>query len=271
MEHGYRHFGLIGSALGDYPHLKELCSWLVQKDVAFSPASLRVDCLDEELMELLLAGGVKTLTVAPEAGSSRLRKLIHKQLSQDQILAVAKLAAMTGIYQLKLYFLMGLPTETTKDLDDIVELVNKIRKIMLTHRQSKQRSIQITVSINPFIPKPHTPMQWSPFAGLKALREKQHYIQKLLRPLGNVRVEMENVWDAAWQALLSRGDEKLGSLLLDMVERPPLQRRMMREAMNHAAPIFAAQPEDKSLPWSFMQHHTPVATLLNMYHQLRVS
>ncbi|MEA3240803.1 MAG: radical SAM protein [Pseudomonadota bacterium] len=268
MENGYRHFGLIGSALGDYPHLKELCSWLVQKGATFSPASLRVDCLDAELLELLLAGGVKTLTVAPEAGSSRLRKLIHKQLNEDQILVASRLAVMTGIYQLKLYFLMGLPSETVEDLDDIFHLVSKIRKIMLDHRQSKQKSIQLTISINPFIPKPHTPMQWAPFAGLKSLQEKQHYIQKLLRPLGNVKLEMENPWDAAWQTMLSRGNRDMGRLLLAMVERSQSPRRLIREAIKNSASLFAAQPLDMPLPWSFMHHHTSAATLLKMYQQL---
>ncbi|NIA19639.1 MAG: hypothetical protein GWP07_04310 [Xanthomonadaceae bacterium] len=268
MEDGYNHFGLVGSALGDYPPLKELCSWLVKKGAAFSPASLRVDCLDRELLELLLAGGVKTLTVAPEAGSFRLRKLIHKQLSEEQILAASRLAVMAGIYQLKLYFLMGLPSETIEDLDDIFHLVSKIRKIMLDHRPSKQKSIQLTVSINPFIPKPHTPMQWTPFAGLKSLQEKQKYIQKLLRPLGNVKVEMENAWDAAWQAMLSRGTRDTGRLLLAMVERPQLHRRLIREAIKNSASLFAAQPLDKPLPWSFMHHHTSSETLLNMYQQL---
>lgn len=264
MDDGYNHFGLVGSALGDYPHLKELCSWLVQKSVAFSPASLRVDCLDTELLELLLAGGVKTLTVAPEAGSSRLRKLIHKQLSEEQVLTVSRLAAMTGIYQFKLYFLMGLPSETLADLDDIYHLVSKVRKIMLEHRQSKQKSIQITVSINPFIPKPHTPMQWAPFAGLKSLQERQRYVQKLLRPLGNVKVEMENAWDAAWQALLSRGDQGMGQLLLTMVERPQSQRRLMREAIKNATSNYAARPLEISLPWSFIHHYTSSETLLGL-------
>ncbi len=268
MENGYRHFGLIGSALGDYPHLKELCSWLVQKGAAFSPASLRVDCLDVELLELLRDGGVKTLTVAPEAGSPRLRKLIHKQLSEEQILAAARLVVMTGIYQLKLYFLMGLPSETSKDLDDIFSLVSKIRKIMLEYRQSKQKSIQLTVSINPFIPKPHTPMQWAPFAGLKSLQEKQHYMQKLLRPLGNVKLEMENPWDAAWQTMLSRGNRGMGRLLLAMVNGPQSPRRLIREAIKNSASLFAVQPLDKPLPWSFMHHHTSSETLLNMYQQL---
>ncbi len=268
MENGYRHFGLIGSALGDYPHLKELCSWLVRKGAAFSPASLRVDCLDAELLELLRAGGVKTLTVAPEAGSFRLRKLIHKQLNEEQILTASRLAVMTGIYQLKLYFLMGLPSETVEDLDDIFYLVSKIRKIMLDHRQSKQKSIQLTVSINPFIPKPHTPMQWAAFAGLKSLQEKQQYMQKLLRPLGNVKLEMENPWDAAWQAMLSRGNRDMGRLLLAMVERPQSPRRLIREAIKNSASLFAAQPLDMPLPWSFMQHHTSAETLLHMYQQL---
>lgn len=268
MEAGYRHFGLIGSALGDYPHLKELCSWLVQKKASFSPASLRVDCLDTELLELLLSGGVKTIAVAPEAGSSRLRKLIHKQLDEEQILSAAQLAAMSGIYQLKLYFLMGLPSETLEDLDDIFFLVSKIRKVMLDHRQSKQKSIQLTISINPFIPKPHTPMQWAPFAGLKSLQEKQKYVQKLLRPLGNVKVEMENPWDAAWQTILSRGDREVGRLLLSMVDKPQSQRRLLREAIKNSASLFAAQPLDRPLSWSFMHYSTSSATLLNMYRQL---
>jgi radical SAM superfamily enzyme YgiQ (UPF0313 family) len=261
---GYRHFGLIGSALGDYPPLKELCSWLVRQGAAFSPASLRVDCLDAELLELLQAGGVKTLTVAPEAGSPRLRRLIHKQLDEEQVLSAARLAAAGGIYQLKLYFLMGLPTEEKEDLDAIGHLVGRIRNIMLDHRQSRQKSIQLTVSINPFIPKPHTPMQWAPFAGLQILQTRQKYLLKLLRPLGNVKVEMENARDAAWQALLSRGDWQTGQLLQAMVEKPETQRRLMREAIKNASLSFSSRPLTTPLPWSFMRHFTPMAALMGM-------
>ncbi len=261
---GYRHFGLVGSALGDYPQLKELCSWLVRQEAAFSPASLRVDCLDAELLELLLAGGAKTLTVAPEAGSSRLRRLIHKQLDEEQILTAARLAAAAGIYQLKLYFLMGLPTEEREDLEAICRLVGRIRTVMLDHRQSRRKSVQLTVSVNPFIPKPHTPMQWAPFAGLQTLQTRQKYLLKLLRSLGGVKVEMENARDAAWQALLSRGDWQTGRLLQAMVEDPGAQRRLMREAIKSADRSFSFRSLSSPLPWSFLQHATPAAVLMDM-------
>ncbi|MBN2331790.1 MAG: radical SAM protein [Deltaproteobacteria bacterium] len=267
MDDGHGHFGLVGSALGDYPQLKQLCSWLVEKKATFSPSSLRLDTLDKELLELLQAGGVRSVAVAPEAGSQRLRQMIHKQLHEEQIVAGTRLAAENGIYQVKLYFLIGLPSETDNDLEAIVTLVDLIRKTMLDSRRSRQKSIRLSVSINPFIPKPHTPLQWAPFDDLARLRWKQHYLAGALRRLGNVSVEMENVLDAAWQAMISRGDREIGSLLQRLAGQPDSRRRMIREAVKTNPSLFAARPLNVSLPWSFMAQETSTDVLVHLYHQ----
>ena len=122
---GFKKVGLVGSALGDYPDLESLCSWLVEEGFLFSFSSLRIDTIDDRLLELLQSGGVKSITIAPEAGSERLRQALHKGLSEEVILAQAARVATAGIGRLKLYFLIGLPGETEADLEAIVALVKK--------------------------------------------------------------------------------------------------------------------------------------------------
>ncbi len=111
-EFGFKKVGLVGSALGDYPDLKRLCSWLLEEELSFSFSSLRIDTIDDHLLELLQKGGVKSITIAPEAGSERLRQALRKGLSEEVILVQAARVAAAGIGRLKLYFLIGLPQES---------------------------------------------------------------------------------------------------------------------------------------------------------------
>ncbi len=264
---GYRHFGLVGSALGDFPALKDLCRWLLARRVAFSPASLRADCLDEELAALLRAGGARSLTIAPEAGSLRLRRLVNKTLTEEQMLTAARLAASQEIYQLKLYFLYGLPGEEASDLEALVALVGRLRREMLAARRSRQASVRLTVSINPFIPKPHTPMQWFPFAPLPDLRRRQSFLRRELGKIGNVRVEMESLTAAAWQAILSRGGPRTGLLLLRLAAAGP-DRRRLRLLVRENLPLLAARVPGESLPWSFMRYPVTVDRLRTIQEKI---
>ncbi|MEA3348709.1 MAG: radical SAM protein, partial [Pseudomonadota bacterium] len=257
--------GLVGSALGDYPDLKSLCAWLVEEGLSFSFSSLRVDTIDDHLLELLQAGGVKSITIAPEAGSERLRQALRKGLSEEVILAQAARMAAAGIGRLKLYFLIGLPGETMADLAAIVDLVGKIKKVMLNARSRRQLNIALNVSINPFIPKAHTPMQWASFASLDELKKKQKFLARELRRPGGIEVEMESPVNAGWQALLSRGGPELAPILIDLATHFGGQARHLKKILSENSEKLAALNPAQPLPWDFISQITSPDYLLCEY------
>ncbi|MBN2809303.1 MAG: radical SAM protein [Deltaproteobacteria bacterium] len=255
-EFGFNRVGLVGSALGDYPELKELCAWLVQQELQFTFSSLRIDTLDDGLLELLQAGGVKSITIAPEAGSERLRRALRKGLSEAVILAQAERVARAGIGRLKLYFLIGLPEETAADLEAIVELVKKIKQVMLAARSRPQLNIALNVSINPFIPKPHTPLQWAPLAPLAELQKKEKFLARELRRPGGIEIEMESPVSAAWQTLLSRGGPELAQLLIELVNHGGGQSRFLKKVLAEKVDELGPLDPDQPLPWDFIGQST---------------
>jgi len=149
--------GLVGSALSDYPAINDLCSSI---QGSLSVSSLRADSLQPALIERLAKSGHKTIAVAPEAGSERLRKVINKGVTEADILRAADLVFGAGIPNLKLYFIIGLPTETQEDIDAIIALAEKVREVQLKHARPAGRIGRITLSVNSFVPKPFTPFQW---------------------------------------------------------------------------------------------------------------
>lgn len=265
---GLKKVGLVGSALGDYPDLKNLCSWLVEEGFLFSFSSLRIDTIDDRLLELLQSGGVKSITIAPEAGSERLRQALHKGLSEEVILAQAARVAAAGIGRLKLYFLIGLPGETEADLEAIVELVKKIKKVMLAARSRRQLNITLNVSINLFVPKPHTPMQWAPFAPLDELKKKQKFLARELRRPGGIEIEMESPVNSAWQALLSRGGPELAPHLIELATHSGGQARFLKKLIAENSEKLAALDPAQPLPWDFISQATAKDFLLREYRKI---
>jgi len=264
---GYRRIGLVGSALSDYPELKQLARWLVDEGLEFGFSSLRIDRLDDELIALLRRGGVKSITIAPEAGSERLRRAIRKDLSRSAILAGAARAAAAGFGRLKLYFLIGLPGENDADISAIVDLVSDIRRTMLNHRDRPTLNVALQVSINPFIPKPHTPLQWAGFASLPELKRKQNFLRKELRRPGGIELEMENPPAAAWQALLSRGGPELARTIVDLAAGGRVRARDYKRVVARAGAELAARNPEEALPWEFLRHATASTFLLSEYRR----
>ncbi|MBN2707159.1 MAG: radical SAM protein [Deltaproteobacteria bacterium] len=261
QELGYRRVGLVGSALGDYPELQELCRWLGEQNLEFSFSSLRIDVVNDALLELMRRGGVKAITIAPEAGSERLRRALRKGLSEELILAQAERVAAAGIGRLKLYFIIGLPGESRDDIEAIVDLVDKIRKRMLAARSRKQLNVSLNVSINPFIPKPQTPLQWAPFASLTELEDKEKFLLQRLRRLGGVELEMENPLKGAWQAQLSRGGVEMGAALVELAGSSGRLKNNLKKIVHDYQSSLAGFDPDRPLPWEFITQATPKKVL----------
>jgi len=258
---GYNEVSLVSLSTSDYPKIEELVASLARnyKNLSLSLPSLRIDSFSLKLMESLPARHKTGLTFAPEAGSERLRRTINKGASEDKILETAAAAFTQGWRSLKLYFMLGLPTETLDDIEEIVQLVAKIRA---AGRGTKGGMPQVRISLSTFIPKPHTPFQWVAQESAEGLSAKQELLKQGLRRKGS-RLSWQDPEVSLLEAALSRGDRRLGRVIYDVWksgatfdawdERFNCQNWLDAFAKNGLEPAFYAQRErslDEILPWA---------------------
>ena len=201
--------GLMGAAISDYPEIDELVKYIRSKDMRYSCASLRADSLTQEVVDGLADSGQKTITIAPETGSERLRRVINKGISEENLQTAATLSAKSGIQHMRLYIMIGLPTETDEDIEAIVGMAERTQAYM-AEVGCKGR---LTLSINPFIPKPFTPFQWMGMNHQKEVDRKLQYIKKSLQKNRRIEVLIESPKEAYIQGVLARGDRRLGAVL----------------------------------------------------------
>ena len=247
--------GLISTSVGTYRHLGELIEGLKGLQCRASVSSLRFDALREELVRFLTASGTRSLSLAPESGTDRLRFLINKRITNEEILRQTKLLFDWGVRSLKLYFLVGLPTEGEDDLRAITELVEEIRNIMLTAGKPKGRVGTINVSVNCFVPKPFTPFQWLPMEGEKSLQGKIEKLRRWLAPLKNVRCSFASPRKAQLQAILSRGDRRVAYFLLAIEESRGDWRRALRQGVIDPDFYLTRQRDlEETLPWEVIDN-----------------
>jgi radical SAM superfamily enzyme YgiQ (UPF0313 family) len=244
--------GLVGAAVSDHPRIAELCRHIVAQGGKVSVSSLRIDALDTEMIALLKASGHKTVALAPEGGSQRLRDLIRKGISEAQILDACDLLIGHDILNLKLYFIIGLPTETGEDLEELVRLVGAIRQRVVAAAKKNRRLGEVVLSVNPFVPKPFTPFQWCPMEEVKSLEKKGRFLQQAVGKMANVRLQMESPKDAFLQALLSRGDRRLGRLLIAAHEQGSWRRAAKSLGIDTDLLVHRWIPRDEPLPWDMI-------------------
>jgi len=253
VSEGLRHrkkIGLIGSAICDSPYIDEICDGIAKMGGTISVSSLRLDRLSKKLVDLLSVSGHRTATIAPEAGSERLRRVINKETSDDEILDAVQLIASAGLHNYKLYFLIGLPTETDDDIEAIVSLTKRIKHSILKIAKSKGHLGDITLSVNPFIPKPFTPYQWEKMEDTKSLNSKIKKIKSGLKGVSNINIIHELPKWAFVQALLSRGDRRIGELLYKCYELNGDWFKTFRETnINPDFYIYRERGFDEVLPW----------------------
>ncbi len=271
MSQGAEHtakIGLMGAAVSDLPDLKALCAEGQRRDLQLSFSSLRADALDDDLIAALKAGRLKTATIAPETGSQRMRRVINKGLTEDQILSAAEKLVAGGIPNLKLYFMMGLPTETDADIDAIVALVKQIKHRFLRSSQVRGRMGEITVSLNCFVPKPFTPFQWSPMDDLKVLKQKIKRVKSGLKKVANVRVHADVPRWAYIQALLSRGDRRVAQLLILAHQNSGNWPQTFKTSpINTDFYVRRQRSRNELMPWEFIDHGIDKDFLWNEYQR----
>lgn len=241
--------GLVGAAVSDYTEIGRLCRYIVEKGAKVSVSSLRIDRIDPAMLDALIASGHKTISLAPEGGSQRMRDLIRKNLTEEQILGACEMLIDRDILNLKFYFIIGLPTETDTDLDEMVRLVETIRERVVERGRANKRLGEITVSVNPFIPKPFTPFQWCGMEPLPSLERKVKLLESRLRRLSNVKLKVESLRESYLQALLSRGDRRLSPMLVEMAGAN-LKKAARSCGIDTGWYVGRTIAGDEFLPWS---------------------
>ena len=239
--------GLLAAAVSDHPEIGELAYRLHRMDAEISVSSLRVRPFSQALLKALAQSGTQTVTLAPETGSERLRCIINKCVTESDIIEAVDKIAKQGIRQVKLYFMIGLPTETDADIDETIKLTLDLRE------RVQETVTRIAITVEPFVPKAGTPFQWLAMAPEDALNERVNRIKNALAKTG-IEVRAESVGWSLVQGVLARGDAKLGGVLARMQRNSLAAWRKALEECDLSASHYAHHelPLDEPLPWSVL-------------------
>ncbi|MGB2990101.1 MAG: radical SAM protein [Candidatus Zixiibacteriota bacterium] len=254
-----KHVGLIGSLISDHPELEDICEALHSGGFEIGTSSLRVDSISESLLKILVDSGMRTLTVAPEVGTDRMWQVINKKIDREAVLKSAELASEASIPRLKLYLIIGLPFEREEDIDGIVDLVRDVHRIFIQEYKpgkahGKKRSLRrLRISVNPFVPKPHTPFQWCGMDQEKELKRKLGKITEGLKGLRGIHIEKKSVRRAVLQGLFSLGNRDVGKGLYYTVEEN-LNFRLAWKKAGVQPELIVFQPKRLAspLPWDIV-------------------
>jgi radical SAM superfamily enzyme YgiQ (UPF0313 family) len=248
-----RRAGLVSIALCDHPQIEEILTGLADMGYSISPASLRLDDLTPAIVRQLRASGEHTLTIAPETGSDRLRRVINKTVTNAEILEKADLIFASGIENLKLYYMIGLPTETDEDLVAIRDLTLQMHDIMLTHARPRGRIGRIVASVNPLVPKPGTAYQWLPMERKDTIERKTSRLRELVSNVDNVYFTIKSERHSYYQALLSLGDRRVAPAIVAAERNGGNWRAAVAETgVDAEAYVFRDRSADPVLPWDII-------------------
>ena len=248
---------LLGAQISAHPQFEELCKYIYDKalenpEIEMNFSSLRVDAITPDVIKTLVLTGQKNSTLAVEAGSERLRKIINKNITEEQIFSAVKIAKENGLKGLKFYAMIGLPTETQEDIDALIDLAKRLK--------SNFSGFDISFGISTFVPKAHTPFQWCGRENIKSLEKKTNYLKKEFHKLGiNVNISSAK-WDY-WQAVLSRGDNSFTQFLIDTYKLGGKTGSFKQAAKQNKidSDYYAEKTWDTTtkLPWDFIELTSP--------------
>ena len=267
-----RRVGLLGMEMARPEELRTISDFLLQESCSLSFSSLRADVIRGPLLELLARSELKTAVIAPDGGSERLRRVINKGITADDCLQAAADLAKAGIYTLKLYFMIGLPTETEEDLAELVALVRDIQEVVMAIGRPRGRICRLTLSINCFVPKAWTPFQFAGFGPVEALKAKIKFLRQRLAALHHLQFIVDQPDHAYFQAMLARGDRRVGQTLLALSEQGGNWRQVYRQA-GLDPDFYAVRPRDRHelLPWEIIDHGIDRSYLWHEYQQALVA
>lgn len=259
---------LLGAQISAHPDFDRIMDYLRKKiengeNIELGISSLRTDAVTPELIKTLVLGGQKNSTIAIEAASERLRKFINKNLKEEQILNAIKISRENGLKGLKIYSMIGIPSETEEDIEEFINLAKKIK--------SENKGFDITFSFSTFVPKPQTPLQWAKREDTKTLEKKQKYLEKALAKLGIGSKFSSAKWDY-WQTLLSRGDESLSKFLIDVYKnggKNSAYKTAIKENNIILTKPIGGYDINEPLPWDVIENYPPKNLLINEYNRLQ--
>ena len=233
--------GLVSAAVSDHSQIDDLATELRRMGARLSVSSMRADPISEPLVHALAESGTRTLTIAPEAGSERLRRFINKTQTQDDVLRAADLAAGCGFHRLKLYFMIGQPSETEEDVTAIAELALQVKA---------RFPGRVAIDATPYVPKAHTPFQRVAMTPVKTVKQRLRTLRRALEPRG-VGVRADSPAWAAVQGVLARGDRHLARALARLPGKPSLAdwRRALRDEGLSVEEYLRERTADERLPW----------------------
>ena len=237
--------GLMGAAISDYPQINELCKFILEKNLSMSVASFRADSVTYELVKALAESGLKTLTIAPEVGSKKMCQVINKGITEENVFSAVEFGLKAGIKNFKLYFMIGLPFEELADVEEIANLTVRLKNF-------SSKIAKLTLSVNPFIPKPFTPFQWSPMADKKYLQTALKLLRDKLKSVRGVEIIAESIKSAEVQGILSRGDRNLAEIVAQS-DSPKKFLELLKD--NNIDADFYLRRErnfDEVLAWDFL-------------------
>lgn len=250
--------GLVSAAVSDHPHIDRLADELRRLGARISVSSMRVDPVSEPLLRAMADSGTRTLTIAPEAGSERLRRVINKTQTEEDLLHAVALAGRHDLEQIKLYFMLGLPGEDQSDVDALVELA-----LSCASRFPRQ----VTVNLTPFVPKAHTPFQRVAQMPAREVKRRAAYVERELRRRG-IAVRLESPAWAEIQGTLARGDRRLSEAIL-AAERitPAVWRKLLADEGLSAQDLLRERTPDEPLPWDTVQSNIRPSYLAREAHR----
>ncbi len=249
--------GLIATAVCDHPEIAEILTGLADLGYHIALSSIKIDAIEDPILEVLARQGEKALSIAPEAGNERLRRFVNKKVSDQMLREKVRMVFAHGFTRLKLYLQVGLPSETDEDVRDIVRMVAELREIAIAEGRRYGRVAQLVPSVNAFIPKPHTPYEDESLREEEYLKEKLGYLQREFERMGNVAFRGMAVNEAVWEAYLAKMDESGADILEEAAAGGPV-RRILKTHRQRIASVV--RPSDVTLmgahsapsPWSFI-------------------
>ncbi len=260
-----RSVGLVGACLVDHPELDTLTSELAEQGVNYTTSSLRLELLDAEKVDRIVQGGMRTITIAPEAGTERLRAVIRKTMSRQQILDAGRNLAAKKVVKIKLFFMIGLPTETDEDMQGIVEIVHDLKNVF----REVGHHPRLSLSVSPLVPKPWTAFQWKAMIDAPTHKRRAKLLHRALDRVSGVRLGVGSPRDTYRQSVLSLGDRRVGEALIRWADgSSPTWKRALKDAgVDEDWILFGEKPDEYRFPWDFVKTAVTRRYLLKEYHR----
>jgi len=245
--------GLVGTALTDWPELMPFLRWLHARKTKFSLSSLRADGLTEELLGFLRECGIRTITLALEGASERLRRAANKRLDAEILLTAVERAARLGVNHLRLYLIIGWPWETPEDYDELAVFLSRIAAARdAGHGNKTKEFMRITLGASSLVPKPFTPLQWAPMASEEALLAVQKRLKDMVKPHKGMALQVDAPFQARLQGVLSRGGEQAFELVRLAASEGGWKKAMRRFEPETAEILDRTRAEDEAFPWEIV-------------------